>query len=260
MPTTTIRTRPLICRCALAVLPLTLVASMIGAWTAQAGAARRPLASSTSDATKASEINLHSSDLPTSAHWSSTPAPPSQVALGKTAVSCMKAGGGAGAKVSPDPFGTVGKASSDVTADVSSNVFGIKGSATGLPSASSEVVFVTTAGQALNDLAAFGTSHVQSCEATLVTAVTQLSSGGKPKTTTSVMSLPHFGNGSGGVHLRFVTTGGNIPGKLYQDAYYYVQGRAEVALTFVNLATPFSSTWAGSIAKNIMARAKSIAG
>lgn len=257
---TTDRTRPSIRRCTLAASLLALVVSTVGALMGDAGAATHPRASSSSDAAKASQINIRSSDLPTSQHWSSSPTPLPQVALGKIAVSCMKAGGGAGAKVSPDPFGTVGKPSGDVTADVSSKVFGIKGSVTGLPSASSEVVFVATATQALSDLAAFGTSRVQSCEATLVRAVTELSSGGKPKTGTSVMSLPHLGNGSGGVHLRFVTTGGNIPAKLYQDVYYYVQGRAEVALTFVNLATPFSSAWASSIAKDVMARAKSIVG
>jgi hypothetical protein len=67
-------------------------------------------------------------------------------------------------------------------------------------------------------------------------------------------------NGGGGLHLRFVFTGGNIPAKLYEDLYYYVEGRAEVTLTFVNLTAPFSSSWASSIVKSVMARAKSIAG
>ena len=169
-------------------------------------------------------------------------------------------GGGRGAKVSPDPFGTVGKPSGDVTADVSSKVFAIKGSVTGLPSASSEVVFVSTTKQALADLVAFGTSHAQSCVTTLMATVTGLSAGGKVKATVSTLALPHLGNGSGGVHLRFVMTGSNIPAKLYEDLYYYVEGRAEVTLTFVDLTAPFSSSWAGSIVKSVMARAKSIAG
>jgi hypothetical protein len=170
----------------------------------------------------------------------------------------MKASGKTGAKVSPDPFGTVGKSSGDVAADVSSKVFGPNGSYTGLPSTSSEVVFVTTVTQARSDLAAFATAGVRSCEATLVSKVTQLSAGGKITTKVSALTLPHFGDGSGGVHLQFVTTGSTIPGKLYQDVYYYVQGRAEVALTFVNLVSPFSSAWAGSVAKNVMARAKTV--
>ena len=259
MTTSTARTPLPIGRSVLAPL-LLLVASLITSWSGSAGAATRPLGSNSSDASKARQMNLRQTDLPTSQKWASSPTPASQVALGKTAVSCMKASGGAGAKISPDPFGTVGKSIGNATADVSSNVFGIKGSFTGLPSASSEVVFVKTTKEALADLAAFGTAWVQACLATLVAKVTQLSSGGSPKSKVSALSLPHLGGGSGGVHLQFVTTGGEIPGKLYQDVFYYVEGRAEVALTYVNLAASFPSGWASSIAKNVMARAKSIAG
>jgi hypothetical protein len=256
----TTRIRSSVGRFALVASVLVLAAGPVGAWTGDAGATVRPLASNGSDAAKASQVNIRSSDLPKSADWSSTPAPPSPVSLGEKAVACMKSGGGPGAKVSPDPFGTVGKPSGDVTADVSSKVFGIKESVTGLPSASSEVVFVSTTKQALADLVAFGTSHVQSCVTTLMAAVTGLSAGGKVKATASTLTLPHLGNGGGGVHLRFVFTGGNIPAKLYEDLYYYVEGRAEVTLTFVNLTAPFSSSWASSIVKSVMARAKSVAG
>jgi len=213
--------------------------------------------SAASDATMAREINLESSDLPTSQHWSSAAPPAAQVALGRTALSCMKKAGGAGAKVSTDPFGTVGVPSGDVTADVSSKVFSIAGSFTALPSASSEVDVVTSTTQAHNDLLAFESSKVQACEATLQNAVVELSAGGKTTTTARSLSLPKLGDG--GVHLQFVMTGGNIPGKLYEDIYYYLAGRAELTITFVNLATPFTASWASSILTSEMKRAVSIA-
>jgi hypothetical protein len=240
------------------VLVASALALVAGAASATAaGAAARPHGSGGSDSTKATQINVKSSDLPKSAKWSSSQAPPSAVPLGKTAVSCMKK---AGAKVSADPFGTVGKPGGDATADVTSKVFGLKGSVTGLPSVNSEVVFLSSAKQVLADLSAFANPKVQSCLKTLMAAVTAAQSGGKVKASVAVQPLPHLGNGSGGVHLRFTLTGGNIPGKLYEDIYYYAEGRAEIALTFVNLTQPFSSSWANSVAKDVMARATKIAG
>ncbi|HUZ21285.1 MAG TPA: hypothetical protein VMU75_12010 [Acidimicrobiales bacterium] len=238
------------------VLVVSALALVTGAASAAAGAATGPNASGGSDAAKAAKINVTSSDLPSPAKWSSSSAPSSAVSLGKAAVSCMKK---AGAKVSNDPFGTVGKAGGNASADVTSKLFGFKGSLTGLPSVNSEVVFVSTAKQAIADLSAFGGAKVQPCLKTLMAGVTGAQSGGKVKASVAVKPLPHLGAGKGGVHLRFTLTGGNIPGKLYEDLYYYVTSRAEVALTYVNLTQPFSSAWADGIAKHVMARATKIA-
>jgi hypothetical protein len=60
-----------------------------------------------------------------------------------------------------------------------------------------------------------------------------------------------------------VETGGNfalLKSKLYDDEYFYVQGPAEVAMSFINLGSPFKATWATSAISKVMARAKSEVG
>jgi hypothetical protein len=47
---------------------------------------------------------------------------------------------------------------------------------------------------------------------------------------------------------------------LSDDEYFYVQGTAEVFLTFINLGPAFNSSWAASAISKVMARAKSEVG
>jgi len=149
--------------------------------------------------------------------------------------------------------------------DVSSPTYSEKSSTlTHLPSASSEVVFLKTAPGALADLAGVGRKSSIACLATQMAAESSLQGSGKGvKASGSFRSAPRYGGGSGGVHIRFLETGGNfalLKQTLYDDEYFYVQGTAEIFVTFVNLGSAFSSSWAASAISKVMARAKSEVG
>ena len=214
-------------------------------------------ASSASDASLARSLNVKSSDLPKGSGWTTSTVAATPATLGAKAIACIRKGAGPSGKASPDLFGTVGKPSGSVTADVTSPMFGQKGSFTQLPAVNSETAIVSSATQALTDLNAIGAATTRACLATLYAGVTSSQSGGgKANATASSLALPHFGVGSGGVHDRFIVQGSGIPGKVYLDLYFYVVGRAEISITYTNLGGAFSTSWANSIATNVMKRAK----
>ena len=212
---------------------------------------------------QAQAINMKMSDLPASIKWATekpTATPKAEAALGKTAVACIAKGG----PVSPDPFGTSGVTGGVVLVDNSSPTYFEKSATlTQLPSASSEVVFLKTPAGALADLVAVGRKTSLACLATQLAADSALQGAGKGvKAAASFMSAPHFGAGSGGVHIRFLESGGNLPAplKIYDDVYDYVQGPAEVSLTFINLGSAFNAASEASTIAKVMARAKSEVG
>ncbi len=219
-------------------------------------------AGSSSVVAEAKAINLKVSDLPTSIKWATakpTASPKGEAALGKQAVACIAKGG----PVSPDPFGTSGVVAGTVLADVSSPTYFEKSQTlTHLPSATSEVVFLKTAPAALADLAGVGRKASIACLATQMAAESTLQGAGKGVNARgSFLPAPRYG--SGGVHIRFLESGGNfalLKEALYDDEYFYVQGSAEVYLTFVNLGSAFSPSGAAAAIADVMARAKSEVG
>ena len=73
------------------------------------------------------------------------------------------------------------------------------------------------------------------------------------------LSAPRHGGGSGGVHIQFIESGGNfalLKAKLYDNAYYYVQGSAEVTMSFINLSSAFNPAWSTASIAKVMARAQ----
>jgi len=211
---------------------------------------------------KAKAINLKVSDLPTTTRWATSPAaasPKAELAVGKKAVACIKKGG----PVSPDPFGTSGVTGGVVVVDVTAPTYFQKGATlTHLPSATSEVVFLKTAPEALADLVAIGRGPSLACLAAQLASDSALQGAGKVKAAASFMSAPRHGAGKGGIHIRFLESGGNLPGtlKIYDDVFYYVQGPAEVSLTFINLGSAFGLTSEVSVISKVMARAEADAG
>ena len=121
-----------------------------------------------------------------------------------------------------------------------------------------------TAPGALADLAGIGRKSSIACLATQTAAESSLQGAGKGvKASGSFLPAPRYDGGSGGVHIRFLETGGNfalLKKTLYDDEYFYVQGSAEVFVTFVNLGTAFSPNGAASTIAKVMARAKSVVG
>ena len=122
-------------------------------------------ASVASDHALASRINMHRTDLPAGAQWTSspsTPNPPGWVATSHKVIACIQHVAGQALVVSPDPFGLGTAPSGDVTADVTSPTFFVKGPSQ-LPSADSEVVMTATAVQATADLRAVDRSSALPC-------------------------------------------------------------------------------------------------
>lgn len=220
-------------------------------------------ASASSDLTLAREINVTSADLPSGTTWSSSPASPNsaaQVARARQAVACMKASGGAAAALSADAFGTTGVAAGVVTADVQSADFGPKGSSTGLPGISSEVDVVRTSSQATKDLSAFASAKVLACATSLVKTVLSQETGHAVTVSSNFASAPRHGGGSGGVRWVFSVKGSGLSATVDEDAYFYVQGRAEISFSFINAGTSFSTSSASTIVSHVMTRAARLAG
>lgn len=122
-------------------------------------------ASVASDHALASRINMHRTDLPAGAEWTSspsTPNPPGWVATSHKVIACIQHVAGQALVVSPDPFGLGTAPSGDVTADVTSPTFFVKGPSQ-LPSADSEVVMTATAVQATADFRAVDRSSALPC-------------------------------------------------------------------------------------------------
>jgi hypothetical protein len=221
-----------------------------------------PNLKASSSPSEAKAINLKATDLSTSLHWA-TAAPghssKAEAALSAKALGCLKKVG----SVSPDPFGTTGAVGGVVSADVSSPSFYDKASTlTQLPSASSEVVFMTKSSGASADLATIGRSGAPSCLLAQFIGDSSLQGAGKGlKGTASFLKAPRHGTASGGAHIQFVVSGGNfalLKMKLYDNEYFYVQGPAEVSLSFINLGSPFNSSWATAAISKVMARAASV--
>ena len=205
---------------------------------------RLPSAARSSVVGQAQVINLKATDLPSSIHWATSPASKASKAsdaLALKTLACLKKVG----PVSPDPFGTRSVVGGIVEADVSSPTYYNKASTlTQLPSGSSEVVFLKTSADALTDLSTIGRSGSLACLTAQLVGNSSLEGAGKVKGSASFLAAPHHGGGSGGLHIRYVETGGNfalLKSELYDDEYFYVEGPAEITMSFINLGSPFQS-------------------
>ena len=242
------------------VLPKGLAVLSAGAVLAFPTLARVPVsaARTSSVVAEAQAVNLKVTDLSTAMKWKAAPPGHSSAAVAALAaktLSCLKKVG----PVSPDPFGTTGKSGGVVLADVSSPTFYDKASPLiQLPSASSEVVVLSKTSAAVSDLSTIGRSAALGCLTAQLVGDSSLGGAGKGiKGTASYMSAPHHGGGSGGLHIRFIEHGGLLPGNLYDDEYFYVQGGAEISMSFINLSTPFNASWSSVAIAKVMARAAS---
>jgi hypothetical protein len=223
-------------------------------------ASRAPAGARSSVVAEAKAINLKAADLSTSIRWVAAPAGKSskaEAALAQKALTCLKKVG----SVSPDPFGTTGKTGGAVLADVSSpNWYDKASSLTQLPSASSEVVFVNSAAAARSDLATIGRGSSLACLTAQLVANSELQGAGSGiKGTAKFLPAPRHGGGSGGVHIQFIESGGGfalLKAKLYDNAFYYVQGSAEVTMSFINLGSAFNPAWTTASIAKVMARAQ----
>lgn len=225
-----------------------------------APAGARPHSLSTTDTSKAKAINIKDSDMPSSTKWASTPQTPynkAETAAGKKAIACIDKSGA----VSGDAFGTSRITGGEVVVDVRSDqYYEASATLTELPAANSEVVFLSSAGDATKDLNAFERKSSLSCLGAQLVVESEAEGSGSVKISANVMPAPHYGGGNGGLRIRFVETGGLLPGGLYNDEYFYVQGPSEVSFSFLNLGTPFSTSWADSIIEKVMKRAASTVG
>jgi len=210
--------------------------------------------SASSDAALATKINLTLNDLPSTIKWSPPVPRGPGVGDGRLFVACMKAKGGLATSISPDLFGIVGKPGGVDTVDVPSPSY--ERSSGGFPYVVSDVVFVTSAAQATDDLAAMKTKADLACLPRILDPGFSKSG---IRETVSRRSRPSFGTGNGGVHVRQVFTGAGLPSPNYFDFYYYVDGRVEITIGFSSSAAqPFSSTLADAVVAKIMTRAKSV--
>jgi hypothetical protein len=219
-------------------------------------ASGRALGSSdASDADLAAKMSLTVHDLPSAIKWSAPVKRVPGAGDGRLIVSCMRATGGIARSISPDLFGIVDKSGGIDTADVEAPLY--ERSGVGVPLVTSDVVFVTSAAQARNDLAAMNTTADIAC-------LPNIFGPGHAKVfsvTVTRRSRPAYGTGNGGVHVRLTTTGARLPSTNYSDTYYYVDGRAEIAIIFGSSAAhPLSASLVDAVVAKIMIRAKSVLG
>ena len=231
-----------------------VLASTIGATGATASVA--------GDHALASRINVHRTDLPAGPQWTSLPSspnPPGWVATSRKVIACIQHAVGHALVVSPDPFGLGGRPAGDVTVDVSSPTFAVKGPSQ-LPSASSEVVMTTTTVQATADLRALDTPSALPCLRSAFQAIfisEHVPAG--TKLTIRALTPPHIGPSRFRGGLRISLSGPSF-GDLIEEAFFYTAGRAELALSFTALSKSFPAGWALSISKNVVARAETLLG
>lgn len=219
-------------------------------------------ASVASDHALASRINMHRTDLPAGAQWTSspsTPNPPGWVATSHKVIACIQHVAGQALVVSPDPFGLGTAPSGDVTADVTSPTFFVKGPSQ-LPSADSEVVMTATALQATADLRAVDRSSALPCLKAAFQAIAvaeQVPAG--TKLTLKLLTPPPIGPSRlrGGLRISF---SGPSFGDIIDEAFFYTVGRAELALSFTAARKSFPSGWALSISKSVVARTETVLG
>lgn len=242
-----------------AAITITLIISCYS--VSRAAAADSPQLSS--GAALAKQINVALSDLPTAVAWTSssqTPNTAAQTKQAEQAVTCLQRSGGGAQSVSPDPFGTSERTGGPVVVDVESPLFAKEASSIGLPTISSDVTILKSAAQATTDLAAFATNAGLTCVSTLIGTLTAAAVGHQIGLTDTFITVPRHGSGNGGIGMRFAITNAGLSGTLYDDAFFYVQGKAEVSLSFVNLATHVQSTWETSVAAKVMTRAQHLLG
>ena len=232
-----------------------------GALTSTIGAAAAT-ASVAGDRALASRINMHRTDLPAGPQWTSSPSTPNPagwVTTSRKVIACIQHAAGHALAVSPDPFGLGAAPAGDVTADVSSPTFAVKGPSQ-LPSASSEVVMTTTAVQATADLRAVDTPSALPCVKAAFQAIfisEHVPAG--TKLTIRALTPPNIGPSRLRGGLRISLSGPSF-GDLIDEAFFYTVGRAELALSFTALSKLFASGWALSISKNVVARAETLLG
>jgi hypothetical protein len=217
----------------------------------------------TSGSALARQIDVAVGDLPAAVAWTSssqTPNTAAQTKQAEQAVTCLQKTGGNAQSVSQDPFGTSEVTGGPVVADIESPLFAKETSSIGLPTISSDVTILKTASQASTDLAAFATTAGLACVSTLIGTLTAAAVGHQIGLTDTFITVPRHGTGDGGVGMRFAITNAGLTGTLYDDAFFYVQGRAEVSLSYVNLAAHVQSTWETSVATKVMTRAQHLLG
>jgi len=233
---------------------------LTGALTGTIGAAAAT-ASVAGDRALASRINMHRTDLPAGPQWTSspsTPNPPGWATTSRKVIACIQHAAGHALVVSPDPFG-LGAPAGDVTADVSSPTFAVKGKSQ-LPSASSEVVMTTAALQATADLRALDTPSALTClKAAFQAIFTFEHVPADTKLTIRPLTPPHIGPSRLRGGFRISLSGPSF-GDLIDEAFFYTVGRAELALSFTALSRSFPSSWAVSISKDVVARAETLLG
>src|SRR5665213_227792 len=228
-----------------------------------AGASGAEHADAASDGVLARQINVTTNDLPPAIAWTSssqTPNTAAQTKQAEVAVTCIQRTGGVAQNVSPDPFGTSERIGGPVVSDVESPLFAKQVSTIGLPTVSSDVTFMKTAAQASTDLAAFATSGGLGCISALIGTLTAAAVGHQIGLTDSLITIPRHGSGIGGVGVRFAITNAGVAGTLYDDAFFYVEGAAEVSLSYVNLDSHVESAWEASVAAKVMTRAQRLVG
>ena len=208
----------------------------------------------------ASRINMNRTDLPAGTQWTSSPSTPNPsgwVTISRKVLACIQHAAGHALVVSPDPFGLGAGPAGDVTADVSSPTFAVKGPSQ-LPSASSEVVMTTAAAQATSDLRAVDTASALPCLKAAFQAIfiaEHVPAG--TKLTLRLLTPPHIGQSRLRGGLRIAVSGPSF-GDLIEEVFFYTVGRAELALSFTALSKSFPSGWALSISKSVVARAGSL--
>jgi hypothetical protein len=219
-------------------------------------------ASTVGDRSLASQINMLRTDLPVGPLWTSspsTPNPPGWVATSRTAIACIRHAAGQGLEVSADPFGLGAGPVGDVTADLSSPTFAVKGPSQ-LPSASSEVVMTTTAQQAAADLRALDTPSAVPCVKAVFQAIfTSEHMPDGTKLTIHLLTPPPLIPSRPRGGFRFSLS---VPsfGDINDEAFFYTVGRAELALSFTALGKSFRPDWALSISQKVVARAETVLG
>jgi hypothetical protein len=244
-------------------ISLTTLCSLITLCSLVSSAAGVDHTHAKSDSTLAREIDVALGDLPAGVTWASssqTPNTAAQTKQAEQAVVCIQKSGAVTQSISPDPFGTSERTGGPVVADVESPLFAKQNSTVALPTVSSDVTFMKTTAQASTDLAAFATNAGLACISTLIGTLTAAAVGHQIGMTNSFIQIPRHGTGIGGVGLRFAITDAGLNGTLYDDAFFYAQGTAEVSLSFVNIDSHVSTTWEASIAAKVMARAQHLVG
>jgi hypothetical protein len=194
-------------------------------------------ASPKADKTAAVKINLRQADFPSG--WTSSPhdASPEETATLKQLTQCVGI---------PDLAGHT--SAMDRSADFSS------GQAT---SASSNVTFVKTDADAVNDLGAFQSGKAPDCfkQAVLALAKQQLPGATPENLEARQLQFPTLKDGTAAYQASFTVSaaGTNLP--VYADFVYFRAGRAEITLVTTNAGSPFDPKVEESLARKMASRA-----